>query len=718
MRQVIAWSALPGVLTMVFVVAAVKDSPRVKPPSAPVQFGLAPSRASGDSCWPRSCSRSATLRTRSCCGARASSAWRSARPRALGAPPRHARGHRDLGWRAQRSSRPTVRHRLRLAGLRGDLRRVRRGALSWQAWLLFAMYGTYYGLTEGAQKALVVDLVPSEWRGRALGALQMAIGLAVLPASVLFGPPTSGGAGAASASAVVLPLRPPCWSPPRPRMSRPRLDRTKQAPHSRGLRCLRALSLTVVRGGSMKGRRRRETGSRRGRRTATARPTICNARSCRSPIASTSASRPSTPRIRTPSIRRSAAAPADGRAERARSSCSTTSASAPRARSAGRATRPPPSGWRRTASSTPASTPPRCARRRAQALLTGRNHHSVGMGAITEMATSAPGNSSVRPKEQGAAGRDPEAERLLDRAVRQVPRGADVGDQPDGPFDQLADRLGVRVLLRLRRRRGEPVLPGALRGHDRGRAAEDARGGLHAQRGSRRPRDQLGAPAEGADARQAVLHVLRARRHARTAPRAEGVVGQVQGQVRRGLGRAARGDVRAAEEAGRDPGGRRADAAARGDPGVGRHAGRAEAGARAPDGDLRRLPRADRPPRRPRRRRARRSRRPRRHAGLLHHRRQRRVGRGHAERLLQRDDHAERHARDRDDRVPADKIDDFGTPDAYNHYAVGWAHAMCTPYQWTKQVASHWGGTRNGTIVHWPDGIDGQGRDRATSSTT
>ncbi|MBX7434179.1 arylsulfatase [Mycobacterium sp. Y57] len=48
------------------------------------------------------------------------------------------------------------------------------------------------------------------------------------------------------------------------------------------------------------------------------------------------------------------------------------------------------------------------------------------------------------------------------------------------------------------------------------------------------------------------------------------------------------------------------------------------------------------------------------------------------------------------------KIDDFGTPRAHNHYAVGWAHAMCTPYQWTKQIASHWGGTRNGTIVHWP----------------
>lgn len=51
------------------------------------------------------------------------------------------------------------------------------------------------------------------------------------------------------------------------------------------------------------------------------------------------------------------------------------------------------------------------------------------------------------------------------------------------------------------------------------------------------------------------------------------------------------------------------------------------------------------------------------------------------------------------------KIDKLGGPDSYNHYAVGWAHAMDTPYQWTKQVASHWGGTRNGTIVHWPTAI-------------
>jgi arylsulfatase A-like enzyme len=61
----------------------------------------------------------------------------------------------------------------------------------------------------------------------------------------------------------------------------------------------------------------------------------------------------------------------------------------------------------------------------------------------------------------------------------------------------------------------------------------------------------------------------------------------------------------------------------------------------------------------------------------------------------------------------ASNIDGFGTPAAYNHYAVGWAHAMDTPYQWTKQIASHWGGVRNGTIVHWLSGIDAKGEVRS-----
>jgi arylsulfatase len=61
----------------------------------------------------------------------------------------------------------------------------------------------------------------------------------------------------------------------------------------------------------------------------------------------------------------------------------------------------------------------------------------------------------------------------------------------------------------------------------------------------------------------------------------------------------------------------------------------------------------------------------------------------------------------------ASRIDEFGTPTAYNHFSVGWAHAMDTPYQWTKQVASHWGGTRNGAIVHWPRGTTARGEVRS-----
>ena len=57
-------------------------------------------------------------------------------------------------------------------------------------------------------------------------------------------------------------------------------------------------------------------------------------------------------------------------------------------------------------------------------------------------------------------------------------------------------------------------------------------------------------------------------------------------------------------------------------------------------------------------------------------------------------------------------IEKFGGVEAYNHYAVGWAHALDTPYQWTKQVASHWGGTRNGLVVHWPNRIKAKGEMR------
>jgi MFS family permease len=57
----------------------------------------------------------------------------------------------------------------------------------WQAWTLFVIYGFYFGLTEGAEKALVADLVPQEKRGTAFGLYHLAFGATVLPASLLLG---------------------------------------------------------------------------------------------------------------------------------------------------------------------------------------------------------------------------------------------------------------------------------------------------------------------------------------------------------------------------------------------------------------------------------------------------------------------------------------------------------------------------------------------------
>lgn len=58
---------------------------------------------------------------------------------------------------------------------------------AWQAWMLFAVYGLFFGLTEGTEKALVADLVPAMRRGTAFGWFHFAIGVAALPASLVFG---------------------------------------------------------------------------------------------------------------------------------------------------------------------------------------------------------------------------------------------------------------------------------------------------------------------------------------------------------------------------------------------------------------------------------------------------------------------------------------------------------------------------------------------------
>jgi arylsulfatase A-like enzyme len=58
------------------------------------------------------------------------------------------------------------------------------------------------------------------------------------------------------------------------------------------------------------------------------------------------------------------------------------------------------------------------------------------------------------------------------------------------------------------------------------------------------------------------------------------------------------------------------------------------------------------------------------------------------------------------------RIDEIGGPTSEPHVPVGWAWAMNAPFQWTKQVASHFGGTRNPMVVHWPQGINAKGEIR------
>ena len=58
------------------------------------------------------------------------------------------------------------------------------------------------------------------------------------------------------------------------------------------------------------------------------------------------------------------------------------------------------------------------------------------------------------------------------------------------------------------------------------------------------------------------------------------------------------------------------------------------------------------------------------------------------------------------------RMNEIGGPTTFNHYPVGWAHALDTPFQWTKQIASHFGGTRNGLAISWPAKIEARGEIR------
>ena len=355
-----------------------------------------------------------------------------------------------------------------------------------------------------------------------------------------------------------------------------------------------------------------------------------------------------------------------------------------------------------------------------QALLTGRNHHSVGMGGITEIATSAPGLQLDPPEHRGAAGRDAQAERLLDRAVRQVPRGAGLGDEPARARSTAWPTGGGASSTSTA---SSPARPTSTR--PRSTTA-------------RRPIEPDRTPEEGyhftEDMTDQAIDWIRQQKALMPdkpffvyfAPGATHAPHHVppewsdkyKGQFDHGWDALREETLARQKELGVVP--EDAELTAR--------PAEIPAWDDMPD-DLKPVL----------------ARQMEVYAGFLEHTDH------HIGRLIDALDDldilentlvyyiigdngasAEGTPNGRFNELAilngafglettefmASRIDDFGTPRAYNHYAVGWAHAMDAPYQWTKQIASHWGGTRNGTIVHWPAGIRAKGEVRATSSTT
>ena len=134
---------------------------------------------------------------------------------------------------------------------------------------------------------------------------------------------------------------------------------------------------------------------------------------------------------------------------------------------------------------------------------------------------------------------DPEAERLCHVVVRQEPQHAGLPVQQRRPVRPMAVRHGLRVFLRLHGRRHQPVAALSLpEPHPDFPVGRQARLQPHHRHGRRRHRPH--EAAERGRARQAVLRLLRARRHPRAAPPDAGMDREVQGQVRHGLERDAR----------------------------------------------------------------------------------------------------------------------------------------------------------------------------------
>ena len=195
------------------------------------------------------------------------------------------------------------------------------------------------------------------------------------------------------------------------------------------------------------------------------------------------------------------------------------------------------------------------------ALITGRNHHSVGFGVIGEMSTGFPGYDSVIGPESATIGTI-----LRDNGYATSWFGKNHNTPTylysvGGPFDQWPVGMGFQYFYGFMGGETDQWTP-YLYQNTTPDLPVDRQAGLQPHHRSGGRGDQVHEQPQRGGARQAVLRLLRAGRHALAAPAETGMARQVQGQVRHGLGEAARADLRQPEAARRDPAGYPAHAVA------------------------------------------------------------------------------------------------------------------------------------------------------------
>ena len=242
---------------------------------------------------------------------------------------------------------------------------------------------------------------------------------------------------------------------------------------------------------------------------------------------------------------------AEGRAQRAAHHDGRRRASARRARSAASSRRrrwiaSPTAGCAtRNFHSTSLCSPTRAA------LITGRNHHVGRLRGGGRNRDGIPGLRLDHPDGERHHRHDPEGERLRDLVVRQEPQHALLPGEPGRAVRSMAERHGLRIFLRLRRRRRQPVAAEPVPQHD-GHLSLRGQSRLESDDGDGRRGDPVHEAAQGDRARQAVLRLLRAGRHPCAASSDAGVDQEDQrhAPVRRRLEQAARDHLRQPEAAG------------------------------------------------------------------------------------------------------------------------------------------------------------------------